>query len=1318
MHKGLLVWILSNLTGLVLAHSGNSAVSEEMMSPNPLSGQWAEHRDSYLFRHNPDAGWLNIKKEPQWISTPDKWAAVISHCDDQECYPIIDETETAESESPTVSALYAEMTREYSLASKQTLNANFAPAPSPLITVIFESSLGLIRPFWLSVSDYMAFPQSQKPEQDSDMKNHTGREQAQDGSDRLQEIIKQKKSPPRQPIIILEGEFEEEKRLLYFDHYDHLSIAPVKPVEHDWYHTITIDNAHIGWQDLSGEMNISLLFENNRHNEFDSGFYEEMTFLIRLFGHNRIVLRYTNNSGEIIYEYRDHYGRIRTVTAEELKQWLSERRQAMLEKVYPEFFGTALLPGGGEKPELWRQEHRHVPFSTLRLIARLIIESEEKIDLRHSIARNIRKVPGNEEPNKKNAPAPDPDNPSCKVSQTKALHHPGNNEPDQTPLTSHEQLDSTPKSLVISLRDRLDSIIEKSVDTEDLLSHLDTQILDELADITKHDNGDVLSYLIKKLTDRERLDRKNFRRTTGEKLIPILLLAIGSNESVSYENYCHCTLNLSKMHSFHCAQLSSHNFLRHTIDHLKEYIMRLTYKKIEDRLQTESLDGEPVLFTLETLNALYRAETHEDLCHMKMCHASKFRELALELLFVKVNIADIIPTQVPTILMLLWNMIKNRMELKSDYFEAINVFFKICLTNFLSLDNSQIADLFYSTAMLGETIETTHIINLIQSLNTHSEPLAFNIHDRTTILNALGAYYARYIHSQHRESIRKNMCFFFENLIKEVRENLNDQSTEPIKSWDFKQLYRIRYAIEVAAFWLDRKDDIPKAIQERTPYTQSVYSSQTHLKTEEFLRSELARKKVTILSEQRPVSFLSPVDILLTNENNGKQVIIEVQGPYHYIDGRNEENGYTWLKLTILRESGYTVLTTDAIKLHRKNKENPLRNKERDRLLKNVKAYLDLTDTDEESPVPSQAISQTLSASLQLCGSPVLSSCFQEDKYSLNPDSLEAPPPAKKARLQKPAMAQKQQTQLPENVKECVDLTDTDEESPVPSQATPQVISQTLLAVLPDLPQAGDRKKVSEKDTISIKKTPLKKKKSRGRRTRYRSKKAMRREQAELASQALVQNTQSHEFGSSAAQNKQTRVKFANKQTMVKFANNNFHNNQLCLLFQNLTGDRSLSSVKIKDSHKQMEPDYGNQIRNLFWKIKKISRNHYFAPNDLPKFLPFMSFLYCNVRYLGSRQLIKIFIHYVDSWPLVSKPKGIAGPSAPGGVAASATIFKIQHMFIKGMIDEILTRNRKDIKKLLPNLIGRIRALSKKLIEHDHLMSYILNEAEKIIREK
>ena len=1418
MHKGLLVWILSNLTGLVLAHSGNSAVSEEMMSPNPLSGQWAEHRDSYLFRHNPDAGWLNIKKEPRWISTPDKWAAVISHCDDQECYPIIDETETAESESPTVSALYAEMTREYSLAGKQTLNANFAPAPSPLITVIFESSLGLIRPFWLSVSDYMALPQPKKPEQDSDMENHTGREQAQDGSDRLQEIIKQKKSPPRQPIIILEGEFEEEKRLLYFDHYDHLSIAPVKPVEHDWYHTITIDNAHIGWQDLSGEMKISLLFENTRHNEFDSGFYEEMAFLTRLFGHNRIVLRYTNNSGEIIYEYKDHYGRIRTVTAEELKQWLSERRQAMLEKVYPKFFGTALLPGGGEKPELWRQEHRHVPFSTLRLIARLIIESEEKIDLRHSIARNIRKVPGNEEPNKKNAPAPDPDNPSCKVSQTKALHHPGNNEPDQTPLTSHEQLDSTPKRPVISLRDRLDSIIEKSVGTEDLLSHLDAQILDELADITRHDNGDVLSYLIKKLTDRELLDSNYFWHTTGVKLIPILLLIIESNEYISYENYCRCVLKLSKTHLFSdLCHGAPGNFLKLNliIDYLLGYILRFTYKKIEDRLKAESLDGEQVLCTLKILEFSSRPETLKALTIKKKKHVSKkSRELAIKLLLI--NIADIAPNQALTVLKLFREMIHNQLRLDESHFQKINNFLEICQRNFLSFDNSQIIDLFFSAAMLGEMIQTTHIINLVQSLSTHSKPLAFDFHDRVRILQALGIYHARFLDSEYRIIIQENMRIYYEELIKNAIEK-----TKPIKARGQELVYyRIWHAIEVAAFWLGRQDDIPKENQERTTDTQYIRPSHTQNSVQKFLKAKLNKKIVSIAAEQRLVYFLGPVDILLINKKNGKQVIVEVQGPHHYVDGKKTKNGNTLLKLTILKKMGYKVLTPDVIDIGLDEKEERAEVGEKTMLLRYIKAYLGLKDANKHqewrknaeltrfkksglhkqaeinpesdvSHVPVQPFPGLKVTPVKATNDkPPVTSLVTVQNSLPEPEpepELDFPQasdreevskkgttlPIKKASLKKKKKTRKlhkggrrvydamhsKQTEIVrppffENTAALPALAvpkpilkkTSDKEQPVTAEEpleqvepTSQLISQTLLAEKQDLPQAGGSEKVSKKDTAlptinsSLKKNKKTRRSHRQRRRAYnRSKKASLQKPAMAKKRQATVKTDDLKPGNSkkvktmqyASQVKNKQLQkpdtsaAQNQQTIAEFVNTHFSNLYvLNQLYTGLTGDMFSLSAITNDSSKQWRSDHGNNILQLFQDITSISRADHFELNDLPKFLPFMSFLYCNVRYFGSSQLIKVFIHYVDSWPLVSKPEGISEPLAPVGVAATATIFKIQHMFIKRMINEILARNREDIKELLPDLSERIRALSMKLMAHDHLMSYILDKAEKKIRE-
>ncbi|MBO9496962.1 RAP domain-containing protein, partial [Thalassotalea sp. G20_0] len=59
------------------------------------------------------------------------------------------------------------------------------------------------------------------------------------------------------------------------------------------------------------------------------------------------------------------------------------------------------------------------------------------------------------------------------------------------------------------------------------------------------------------------------------------------------------------------------------------------------------------------------------------------------------------------------------------------------------------------------------------------------------------------------------------------------------------------------------------------------------------------------IEEEKSLNSLPPVDLLLPDHN----MVIEVQGPYHYVGGDfNTRNGSTLLKIALLQKSGFEVI--------------------------------------------------------------------------------------------------------------------------------------------------------------------------------------------------------------------------------------------------------------------------------------------------------------------------------------------------------------------------------------------------------------------------
>ncbi|WBA82148.1 RAP domain-containing protein [Endozoicomonas sp. GU-1] len=109
----------------------------------------------------------------------------------------------------------------------------------------------------------------------------------------------------------------------------------------------------------------------------------------------------------------------------------------------------------------------------------------------------------------------------------------------------------------------------------------------------------------------------------------------------------------------------------------------------------------------------------------------------------------------------------------------------------------------------------------------------------------------------------------------------------------------------MAASWLGR----PCAM---TPYYQTNIS-QSQITLREQLQSSLPSLQI---EEEKSLNSLPPVDLLLPDYN----IVIDVQGPYHYVSGDfKTRNGATLLKVALLQKLGFEVIEIPVHKLWNKD---------------------------------------------------------------------------------------------------------------------------------------------------------------------------------------------------------------------------------------------------------------------------------------------------------------------------------------------------------------------------------------------------------------
>ncbi|WP_209203897.1 RAP domain-containing protein [Salinisphaera sp. G21_0] len=233
---------------------------------------------------------------------------------------------------------------------------------------------------------------------------------------------------------------------------------------------------------------------------------------------------------------------------------------------------------------------------------------------------------------------------------------------------------------------------------------------------------------------------------------------------------------------------------------------------------------------------------------------------------------------------LLWAMAKlvdNGQERTPELNEAIAVLLSHVNAQKTHLKPQEIANLLWAMAKLGEFVELNMATSTFESLVYQiSYNPQFTHHAILMSLWGVMVCCARLSldsNTNRNHVLEKHMDDLFTRLENISPVNEEDQSI-----------------LAMAACWLGKPCPVTPYYQTTTSKYQTIFRNQ--------LQSRIPSLKI---EEEKSLHSLPPVDLLLPDHN----IIIEVQGPSHYVSGDfKTRNGSTLLKIALLRKSGFEVI--------------------------------------------------------------------------------------------------------------------------------------------------------------------------------------------------------------------------------------------------------------------------------------------------------------------------------------------------------------------------------------------------------------------------
>ncbi|WP_206680811.1 RAP domain-containing protein, partial [Endozoicomonas acroporae] len=231
---------------------------------------------------------------------------------------------------------------------------------------------------------------------------------------------------------------------------------------------------------------------------------------------------------------------------------------------------------------------------------------------------------------------------------------------------------------------------------------------------------------------------------------------------------------------------------------------------------------------------------------------------------------------------LLWAMAKlsdNGHTKTPELKEAVAVLLPHVIVQKNQFIPQHIANLLWAMAKLGEFVELNMATSAFESLVYQiSNNLQFSQQAILVSLWGVMVCCARlYLDSNINNVLEKHIDDLFTRLENISPDNEEDQSI-----------------LAMAACWLGKTCPVPPHYQTTTSKRQTIFRNQ--------LQSRIPSLKI---EEEKSLHSLPPVDLLLPDHN----IIIEVQGPSHYVSGDfKTRNGSTLLKIALLRKSGFEVI--------------------------------------------------------------------------------------------------------------------------------------------------------------------------------------------------------------------------------------------------------------------------------------------------------------------------------------------------------------------------------------------------------------------------
>ncbi|MBO9496855.1 DUF1601 domain-containing protein [Thalassotalea sp. G20_0] len=240
-----------------------------------------------------------------------------------------------------------------------------------------------------------------------------------------------------------------------------------------------------------------------------------------------------------------------------------------------------------------------------------------------------------------------------------------------------------------------------------------------------------------------------------------------------------------------------------------------------------------------------------------------------------------IPQHIANLLWAMAKLVDKRQEQIPGFNETV-----VALLHFVNVNKDQfipqhIANLLWAMAKLGELIELNVVTSTFKSL---VERISGNpqFSQQAILMSLWGVMVcsARLFlvsNANKNHVFEKHMDDLFTRLENTFLHNEEDQRT-----------------IAQAASWLGRACPFVPHYQTFISKPQADFRNQLH--------SCIPSLRI---EEEKSLNLLPPVDLLLPDHN----MVIEVQGPFHYVGGDfNTRNGSTLLKIALLQKAGFEVM--------------------------------------------------------------------------------------------------------------------------------------------------------------------------------------------------------------------------------------------------------------------------------------------------------------------------------------------------------------------------------------------------------------------------